>query len=133
MLYLAMGIFAFGLGLGSGPQAAWYSEILPASVRFSGVSISYAMGAVIGGAFAPTIAQALINATGSSAYVSLYLLGVRQEVGATVFDKRRAPAIMHGPLNPELLRHVRVSGVEWDRSARGESTAASGLSPTIPL
>ncbi|GAA3700571.1 MFS transporter [Arthrobacter ginkgonis] len=117
MLYLALGIFTIGLGLSYGPQAAWYSEIFPASVRFSGVSISYALGAILGGAFAPTIAQALINATGSSASVSAYLLVItllsigavlilrdrpgidlsihnqaEQEVGATVFDKRRALA-----------------------------------------
>ncbi|MBD8042727.1 MHS family MFS transporter [Arthrobacter sp. Sa2BUA2] len=117
MLYLALGLFAIGLGMSYGPQAAWYSEIFPASVRFSGVSISYALGAILGGAFAPTIAQALINSTGTSASVSLYLLGMtvvsiaavlvlrdrpgidlsinnqaEQEVGATVFDKRRAPA-----------------------------------------
>ncbi|WP_312178371.1 MFS transporter [Arthrobacter sp.] len=117
MLYLALGLFAVGLGLSYGPQAAWYSEIFPASVRFSGVSLSYALGAILGGAFAPTIAQALINSTGTSSSVSLYLLGMtavsivavlllrdrsgidlsinnqaEQEVGATVFDKRRAPA-----------------------------------------
>ena len=117
MLYLALGLFTIGLGLSYGPQASWYSEIFPASVRFSGVSISYALGAILGGAFAPTIAQALVNATGSSAAVSAYLLGMtaislvavsllrdrkgidlsldnqaEQEVGATVFDQRRAPA-----------------------------------------
>ncbi|OUM44617.1 MFS transporter [Arthrobacter sedimenti] len=119
LLYLALGLFTIGLGLSYGPQAAWYSEIFPASVRFSGVSISYAIGAILGGAFAPTIAQALINATGTSTAVSFYLLGMtalsvgavlilrdrpgidlsinnqaEQEVGATVFDQRRAPA--HG-------------------------------------
>lgn len=117
LLYVALGLFTIGLGLSYGPQAAWYSEIFPASVRFSGVSISYALGAILGGAFAPTIAQALIQNTGTSASVSLYLLGMtvlstiavlilrdrkgidlsidnqaEQEVGATVFDKRREPA-----------------------------------------
>ncbi|NKX53199.1 MHS family MFS transporter [Arthrobacter sp. E918] len=115
MLYVALALFTIGLGLSYGPQAAWYSEIFPASVRFSGVSISYALGAILGGAFAPTIAQALVNATGSSNSVSLYLFGLtivsmaavlilrdrrgidlsinnqaEQEVGATIFDKRRA-------------------------------------------
>jgi len=113
MLYLALAAFSAGLGLGYGPQAAWYSEIFPASVRFSGVSISYALGAILGGAFAPTIATALIQATGSTTAVSLYLLGMtvvsilavlslrdrsgidlsitnqaEQEVGATIFDNR---------------------------------------------
>ncbi|MGO4470840.1 MFS transporter [Arthrobacter sp. M-10] len=42
MLYLAMTIFTVGLGLGYGPQAALSAEMLPVSVRFSGLSISYA-------------------------------------------------------------------------------------------
>ncbi|NKX51466.1 MHS family MFS transporter, partial [Arthrobacter deserti] len=113
-LVLALALFSVGLGLSYGPQAAWYSEIFPASIRFSGVSISYALGAILGGAFAPTIAQALVQATGSTTAVSVYLLVVtlisigavlclkdrrgiplgldhqaEQEVGATVFDKRQ--------------------------------------------
>ncbi|MGL3806347.1 MFS transporter [Paeniglutamicibacter sp. R2-26] len=115
MLYLAFAIFSIGLGLGYGPQAALYSELFPASVRFSGVSISYALGAIMGGAFAPMIATALVQATGGTNAVALYLLGMTllsltavsllrdrsgidlsitnqadQEVGATVFDKRTA-------------------------------------------
>src|SRR5690606_27850533 len=76
MLYLAFGLFSIGLGLTYGPQAALYSELFPASVRFSGVSISYAIGAILGGAFAPTIAQALVQATGGTTAVAIYLLVV---------------------------------------------------------
>ncbi len=63
-----------GLGLTYGAQAAWYAESFPASVRYSGVSIAYAIGAIIGGAFAPTIAQALLQATGSTWSIVGYLL-----------------------------------------------------------
>lgn len=115
MLYLAMTIFTIGLGLAYGPQAALYSEMFPASVRFSGVSISYALEAILGGAFAPTIATALVQATGGTTAVSLYLVGMtlisllavslvrdrsgidlsirnlaEQEVGALIFDRRTA-------------------------------------------
>ncbi|MGO3857284.1 MAG: MFS transporter [Glutamicibacter arilaitensis] len=118
LLYAAFGLFSIGLGLTYGPQAALYSELFPASVRFSGVSISYAIGAIVGGAFAPTIAQALVQATGGTTAVAIYLLVVvtisftavsmirdrsgidlsfrnqaEQEVGALVFDKRRAEAV----------------------------------------
>jgi MFS family permease len=116
-LYVGLVLFSIGLGLTYGPQAAWYAEIFPASLRFSGVSISYAIGAILGGAFAPTIAQALLQATGSTTSVSAYLLIVtfvsiaavlclrdrrgiplgpdheaEQEAGATVFGPRVAPA-----------------------------------------
>ncbi|GAA1873301.1 MFS transporter [Brevibacterium marinum] len=76
LMYLALGTFSVGLGLSYGPQAALYVELFPASIRFSGVAISYALGAVIGGAFAPTIAQALLQATGTTASVSFYLVGM---------------------------------------------------------
>jgi hypothetical protein len=40
------------------------------------VSITYALGSILGGAFAPTIAQWIRQATGSSATVAYYLLGM---------------------------------------------------------
>lgn len=117
LLFVGLALFTVGLGLAYGPQAAWYAEIFPASVRFSGVAISYALGAVIGGAFAPTIATALVQSTGSVMSVGGYLLGMfvlavvatlllrdrpgidlgvdnqaEQETGATVLDARVAPA-----------------------------------------
>lgn len=75
---LALGLILLTLGLGFtyGPQSAWYSEMFPASVRFSGVSISYAIGAIVGGAFAPTIAAWLQQTTGTSQSVTWYLLGM---------------------------------------------------------
>ena len=63
-----------GLHLRSAGRAVL--RAVPASIRFSGVSISYAIGAIIGGAFAPTIAQALVPATGSTESVAWYLAGM---------------------------------------------------------
>lgn len=76
MLGLGLVILTVGLGFTYGPQAALYSELFPASIRFSGVSISYAIGAILGGAFAPTIAQAIVQATGSTQGVTWYLAGM---------------------------------------------------------
>ncbi len=73
LLGLGLAILTVGLGFTYGPQAALYSELFPASIRFSGVSISYAIGAIIGGAFAPTIATALVQATGTTWSVTWYL------------------------------------------------------------
>lgn len=75
-LALGLVILTVGLGFTYGPQAALYSELFPASIRFSGVSISYAIGAILGGAFAPTIAQAIVQATGSTTGVTWYLAGM---------------------------------------------------------
>ncbi|MFT4219894.1 MAG: MFS transporter [Microbacterium sp.] len=73
LLFLGLALLTVGLGLTYGPQAALYSELFPASIRFSGVSISYAIGAIFGGAFAPTIAQGLVQATGTTVSVQIYL------------------------------------------------------------
>ncbi|GAB5079880.1 MFS transporter [Arthrobacter sp. AD-310] len=72
-LFAGLTMLTVGLGLVIGPLSAHYTEIFPATVRFSGVSIAYALGAIVGGAFAPTIAQALVQATGSTGAVTVYL------------------------------------------------------------
>lgn len=76
LLALALILLTVGLGFTYGPQAALYTELFPASIRFSGVSISYAIGSILGGAFAPVIAQALVQATGGTAAVTWYLAGM---------------------------------------------------------
>lgn len=73
-LFVGVGLLTVGLGLTYGPQAALYSELFPASIRFSGVSISYALGAILGGAFSPMIAQALMQSTGNPWSITVYLL-----------------------------------------------------------
>src|SRR5699024_9246195 len=44
LLMLGLALFTIGLGLTYGPQSAWYAELFPASVRYSGVAIAYALG-----------------------------------------------------------------------------------------
>ncbi|MGB6389762.1 MAG: MFS transporter [Methyloceanibacter sp.] len=73
LLFLGLALFTIGNGLTYGPQAAFFSEMFPASIRYSGISISYASGAILGGAFAPTIATALVQTTGSTTSVAIYL------------------------------------------------------------
>jgi len=63
-----------GLGLTYGEIGAFYAELFPASIRASGASIAYALGAILGGAFAPTIAAALREATGGTAAITVYLM-----------------------------------------------------------
>jgi MFS family permease len=47
------------LGLMYGPQAAFFTELFSTEVRYSGASLGYQVGAILGGAFAPTIATIL--------------------------------------------------------------------------
>lgn len=61
------------LGITYGPQPALYAEMFPMRIRLSGVSISYAIGSIIGGAFAPMVAEILLDATGSSISIGVYI------------------------------------------------------------
>lgn len=71
--FLACFLLTIPLGLSYGPQAALYAEMFPARVRYSGVSMGYALGSILGGAFAATIAQWLIAATGQSWLIGVYI------------------------------------------------------------
>src|SRR5580692_7313518 len=63
-----------GLGLSYGPQAALYAELFPAKIRYSGVSVSYALGAILGGAFAPAIAAWIIGTYAASWGIGVYIM-----------------------------------------------------------
>jgi MFS family permease len=78
ILWFTVAILALtiGLGLSYGPQAALYAEMFPTNIRYSGVSIGYAIGAILGGAFAPLIAELLLAETGSSISIGLYIAGL---------------------------------------------------------
>jgi len=73
-IYGALIFLAVGIGLSYGQVAALYAEFFPASVRASGTAISYALGAILGGAFAPTIAARLYESTGGNRAITIYLL-----------------------------------------------------------
>ena len=60
------------LGMQYGPQAAYFTELFSTEVRYSGASLGYQIGAILGGALAPTIAVLLWNEFGI-AYVSIYI------------------------------------------------------------
>jgi MFS family permease len=108
LMFLGLAILTVGLGFTYGPQAALYSELFPASIRFSGVSISYAIGAILGGAFAPTIATALVQATGSTVSVTWYLAGMTLVgLAATLLLRDRSGI----PLGPDHEAEQSVSPI----------------------
>lgn len=104
----ALCILSVGIGLTYGAQSAFYSELFPASIRFSGVSISYALGAILGGAFSPMIAAALIGRTGSTESV-VYYLATMTLVGliSTLLLKDRSNI----PLGPQHEAEQSVSPI----------------------
>lgn len=76
LYFIAAFVLTIGLGLSYGPQAALYAEMFPPHIRYSGVSIGYALGTILGGAFAPMISEAILKSTGQSWHIGVYLAGI---------------------------------------------------------
>lgn len=60
------------MGFVNGPLGAWLPSLFPPRVRYTGTSVAFNVGGIIGGAFSPMIAQALAEESGLTA-VGFYL------------------------------------------------------------
>jgi MFS family permease len=58
-----------------GPQAAFFAELFKTEVRYSGASLGYQLGAILGGALAPLAATMLLAKFGDGLAVSGYMAG----------------------------------------------------------
>jgi metabolite-proton symporter len=58
-----------------GPQAALIAESFGPNVRYSGAGLGYQLASVIAGGPAPLIAAAILGATSSSTFISVYIVG----------------------------------------------------------
>lgn len=70
----AITIELLAISLMYGPQAALFAELFPKHVRYSGASLGYQLGSVVGGGFAPIIATALAAHYHSTVPLAFYLL-----------------------------------------------------------
>ena len=61
LIVLALTFGLIFLAMMYGPQAAFFTELFSTEVRYSGATLGYQFGAIVGGAFAPTIAVKLWN------------------------------------------------------------------------
>jgi metabolite-proton symporter len=87
----AVVVLTFGLAATYGPQAALFAELFPARVRASGVSLSYAVGACLGGGFSPLIATALFGATGTVYAVAVFMIAFSLISLASIAAMRKIP------------------------------------------
>jgi MHS family shikimate/dehydroshikimate transporter-like MFS transporter len=77
MIYLAI---ALGLALGHGSvyggQGAFFAELFPARIRYSGLSLVQQIGPILGGGLSPLIATALLAEYGSPSMVAVYMIAM---------------------------------------------------------
>lgn len=76
MFYVAVIVTGALLGPTYGPMCALFAEMFPVKVRLSGVSIGYAIGSIIGGAFAPMIAEILYTTFNTSMAIATYSVAI---------------------------------------------------------
>ena len=73
-IFAFLSLALFLMGLVYGPLGAWLPGLFPARVRYTGASLAFNVGGILGGALAPIIAQALAD-RGGLWLVGLYLAG----------------------------------------------------------
>jgi hypothetical protein len=56
-----------------GPQAALFAELFDQRIRYSGASLGYQIGSILGGGLAPLVATALYSEFASTTAVAAYM------------------------------------------------------------
>lgn len=72
LVWIALSLALFVMGFVYGPLGAWLPSLFPPRVRYTGASVAFNAGGILGGAVAPVAAQAL-SEFGGTAIVGLYL------------------------------------------------------------
>jgi hypothetical protein len=73
------------MGYVYGPLGAWLPTLYPVSVRYSGISVSFNAGGIIGGAVTPVLAQMLaVEGRGAQAGLLLSVAGLLTLLGVTL-------------------------------------------------
>lgn len=73
IIVLSIAVQLVLISLMYGPQAALFAELFPVEVRYSGASLGYQIGSVLGGGFAPIVATALFEHYRSSFAIAAYM------------------------------------------------------------
>jgi metabolite-proton symporter len=84
--FLSLALFIMGFVYG--PLGAWLPGLFPARVRYTGASIAFNMGGILGGGLAPFLAQRLAD-EGGLAPVGLYLAAAGLASLVAVLTMRR--------------------------------------------
>ncbi len=89
---LGLATALFVMGLVYGPLGDWLTGLFPVRVRYTGASVAFNAGGILGGAMAPIVAQALAE-RGGTEMVGLYLAiaGIVSWIGLRLVRPDTAP------------------------------------------
>jgi MFS family permease len=94
LIFLFLAFALSMMGFVYGPLGAWLPSLFPARVRYTGASIAFNVGGILGGALSPFASQALAN-EGGLVPVGLYLGGAALiSLVALLMLRRRADALL---------------------------------------
>jgi MFS family permease len=91
-----------------------FAELFPPRIRYTAASLPYAVGGIIGGGFAPAISEWLLESTGTSLSIAVYLMGFVAISIACLF----------------LLRDSYFQGFP-DHSFKGTAATRAGATPAL--
>ena len=88
-----------------GALAAFFAETFGMRVRYSGFSLGYTLGTIVGSGFAPFIATFLLGRTGTGASVAVYMIviAVVSAVSAVLLAETYRSDIEEDPLEREAV------------------------------
>jgi len=107
VMLLAMIMLGFTLGCCAGPQSALFAELFPTEIRYSGASLGYQVGAILGGGLAPMIATSLFAATGTSMAITGYFVLIALVSLTSVLLLRVPSSYVPGSPEQRILRPVQ--------------------------
>lgn len=85
LITVALTVGQLFLSMMYGPQAALFSEMFSARVRYSGASMGYQLASVFAGGLAPLIMVYLLDRTGTSLSVAVYVFAMAAVTFASVY------------------------------------------------
>ena len=96
-----------------GPQASLIAESFGPTTRYSGAGLGYQLASVIAGGPAPLAAAAILGATGSSTWISIYLIGccVLAMIALLLMprrEEREAPSKYDEAVDSGSISHVEA-------------------------
>ena len=90
-VFATLSLALFVMGFVYGPLGGWLSSLYPVAVRYTGVSVAFNVGGILGGAVTPLLAKQLSNSGyGSSVGLLLVGAGVLTAIGVSLARPARA-------------------------------------------